>query len=252
MISLLSEISADFVLSARAVLRGKPPSLTNAYAICGARTTFLLRSAGIDLAKESKTLFPRHENARVPFEVLKALGYSGITSGISRLIREKGVLKRSVQEFLYAAYTFYALPYIQGGGETLLLSEDANRLFNRLGMTTKPSVDIEIREDLLGWLGFKLPRKIDRKYVSKYLEICEDLSPSLHKVVIRIENKAKGFENAKEELKLIICNLESELALISERRDTMAGAVKWLTAFPISVAQDLLGMRARTDLEKGK
>lgn len=175
---------------------------------------------------------------------------------VSKLAREKEISKRVAVEVLKAAYVFYVMPYLVGGGETFLLSEDASRWFAEFGWIEKTAIHSEIREDLLDWLGFRLPGKIDRKYVSKYIEICDDLSPSIHKVVMKIENKLRGYENARDELSLLIGNLESELALISKRRDPLAGSVKWLTAIPISIAQDILGEarfeETRKDLKTAK
>jgi len=238
------------------ILKEKPPTLLAGHSTWAALAMFIEAEFGVDLTKEAETLFPRHPVGRISYEALTTFGYGEIPSAVSKLVREKKIPKGVASVVLKSAYVFYLLPYLAGGGETFLLSEDANRWFTNFGWIEKAAIQSEIREDLLDWLGFRLPSKIDRKYVSKYIEICDNLSPSIHKVVMKIENKLRGYESARDELSLIIGNLESELALISKRRDTLAGSVKWLTAIPISIAQDILGKarfeETRKDLKTAK
>ena len=204
----------------------------------------------------SKKIFPRNPMARAALRKLILLGFWQVPTKVKGLLAEQKISKRKAEEALYNADFYYSDPILQTGGGTLILHEDSAKWFDSWGFDTRVDIQTEVREELLKWLGFRLPEKVDRKYISKYIEVCDDLSPSLHKVVLKIEKKARRFENAREELKIIIQNLESELALITKRRNTLSGAISWVSAFPLSIVEDSLDRlgfkRTSEDLETAK
>lgn len=222
------------------ILRESPPCNATCRALDSAITSYLDKATGNQITTEAKKLFPGSKITRRLYTMLRVLGFEPITTATGIAIKRKEITKEMAQRLLFNAFVFYAVPYISGGGATHILTEQASNQLFPWGKELKRTIKPEVREEILGWLGFKLPGTLDRSYVSKYIDVCDDLSPSLYSVVSKIENKVKGYREAKGELHIIIQNLENELALITRRRKALAGAMKWITGLPFSITEDML------------
>lgn len=241
------------------ILRKSPPCVTiNGTVLGRVLVSTYMKEHGEPLEKAVNSLFPknRYSLANSLCQDLFAFGYGGIPIAVVKALLKKRISRRMAARIVSFAFFYYVSPLLVTGGTTQILDEPAANFFESLGFDPRISVTPEVRKDLLKWLGFRLPKKIDRKYVSKYIEICDDISPSLSKVVERIENRLKGHENARSELKIILTDLESELLLITKRREIVSGAFKWLSALPLSIGEDLLeksGFKStKTDLQTAK
>lgn len=225
------------------ILREKPPCYLAADCIFTGLYTEFYKLLPDSVKQKLNRLFPKDSISQTVFLILSLAGYKRTCYEIKHLIKNKKINRDFAKRYLNTVWRFYNGPVYHGGDNTQILSEKNVKDIEEFGLELcgkKEVINNEIHENLLNWLGFRLPKKIDRKYVSKYIEICDNLSPDLQKIVLDIENKAGRYDNAKDELRVILDNLESELEKITERRNMIAGSLKWLSAIPITIIEDLL------------